>query len=335
MAAQDKNKKAWIDAQIKAGSTKTRAQLGSDYDDLQSRKTTSVANVEDLRAKVVKFFPAYAYLLDPKSAFGQDVAQTLANAVKFDYQAPRLEGELRGTTYYKTVEASARQFDAMMPQDQARKVDVAKRTLLQKYGNLGFDDATLNDLALTVARKDLDQNAASQLAFSASFRKSTGAKAAVAAAMQSPEAASLKTLARSYSYNLTDDEVKSVLTGQPTRSGVVMTQDSLTAKMKSYVKGMLPHLSNQIDADLTLEDIGGGYKKYAADTLELDPNSIDMLNGPFLKAFGNAEKGQMSLGDWITTLKSDPTFGYQHTKQANRDASTFALSIAKMFGKVK
>jgi hypothetical protein len=54
-----------------------------------------------------------------------------------------------------------------------------------------------------------------------------------------------------------------------------------------------------------------------------------------LDAFGNAEKGQMALGDWVAKLKSDPRYGYQNTKAANRDAQSLGLTIAKAFGKVR
>jgi hypothetical protein len=60
-----------------------------------------------------------------------------------------------------------------------------------------------------------------------------------------------------------------------------------------------------------------------------------MFQGPFLDAFGNAQTGQMSLGDWVAKLKSDPRYGYQNTKAANRDSQSLALTIAKAFGKVR
>ena len=64
--------------------------------------------------------------------------------------------------------------------------------------------------------------------------------------------------------------------------------DELLNKMKSSAKGVLPHLSSQIDAGLSLKDISENYKQYAAQILERDPNQIDMFQGPFLDAFGNA-----------------------------------------------
>jgi hypothetical protein len=40
------------------------------------------------------------------------------------------------------------------------------------------------------------------------------------------------------------------------------------------------------------------------------------------------------LTDWVTTIKSDPSFGWQFTKQANQQSTDIALTLARAFGKV-
>lgn len=274
MAEAKNPRKAYIDAQIKAGSTKTRAELGREYDDQQAKKATTVANPADLKAKVDRYLPAYSFLLDPNGIFGPDVAQVLADAVAQNYDATRFEGALAATNYFKTATPEQKAF--------ARK-------------QLPVDKARI-----------------------------------------SSEATALKQLAKSYNYAISDAELQAVLTGAPMPgTGKPVSQDELLNKMKSSAKGVLPHLSSQIDAGLSLKDISENYKQYAAQILERDPNQIDMFQGPFLDAFGNAEKGQMSLGDWVAKLKSDPRYGYQNTKAANRDSQSLALTIAKAFGKVR
>lgn len=274
MAEAKNPRKAYIDAQIKAGSTKTRAELGREYDEKQAKKETTVANPADLKAKVDRYLPAYSFLLDPNGIFGPDVAQVLADAVAQNYDATRFEGALAATNYFKTATPEQKAF--------ARK-------------QLPVDKARI-----------------------------------------SSEATAIKQLAKSYNYAISDAELQAVLTGAPMPgTGKPVSQDELLNKMKSSAKGVLPHLSSQIDAGLSLKDISENYKQYAAQILERDPNQIDMFQGPFLDAFGNAEKGQMALGDWVAKLKSDPRYGYQNTKAANRDAQSLALTIAKAFGKVR
>lgn len=267
-------RKAYIDAQIKGGSTKTRAELGRDYDDLQAKKATTVSNPVDLKAKVDRYAPAYSFLLDPNGAFGADVAQVLADAVAKNYDSTRFEGALAATNYFKTATPEQKAF----------------------------------------AKKQLPAGKAQLTA----------------------EANTIKQLAKSYNYALSNAELQAVLTGAPMPGTTkAISQDELLNKMKLSAKGVLPHLSDQIDAGLSLKDIGENYKQYAAQILERDPNQINMFQGPFLDAFGNKETGQMSLGDWVAKLKTDPRYGYQHTRAANRDAQSLALTIAKAFGKVK
>jgi hypothetical protein len=335
MATPANKRKDYIDSQIKAGSAKTREELGIEYDDLQLRKTTDVANIDDLRAKVLRFLPAYAYLLDKNGPFGLDVAQVLANAVKSDFQTPRLEGELQNTSYFKTAQASVRTFDALKAQDQEVVINKAKSLIRTKYGNLNLDDQAITDISRTIARNGLDDVAAGNLIYSTSFSREPRNLVAPSMAMSSPDASRLKTLAKNYNYPITDDEIKNVLTGQAGPGQNPLTEADLLNKMKLQVKGAMPYLSDQIDAGLSLEDIGATYKKYAGSILEKDPNSINMFDGPYLAAFGSSDSGQMSLGDWVAKLKTDPKFGYQNTRQANQDATSIGLSIAKAFGKVK
>ena len=274
MAEAKNPRKAYIDAKVKAGSTKTRVELGREYDEQQARKVTTVANPADLRAKVDRYLPAYSFLLDPNGIFGPDVAQVLADAVAQNYDATRFEGALAATNYFKTATPEQKAFaKKQLPADKARI---------------------------------------------------------------SSEANSLKQLAKSYNYALSDSELQAVLTGTPMPgTGKPVSQDELLNKMKMSAKGVLPHLSSQIDAGLSLKDISENYKQYAAQILEKDPNQIDMFQGPFLDAFGNAQTGQMALGDWVAKLKSDSRYGYQNTKAANRDSQSLALTIAKAFGKVR
>lgn len=331
----DKKRKKYIDDQIAAGSTKTRAQLGREYDDMEARRTTTATDYEDLRKKVEQFIPAYAYLLTEESAFGPEVAKVLADAVRFDYTATRLEGALKSTPYFQTANAATRQFDALPQPDKDRVIDATKTNLAENFGDLMLDDATLTVLATNIVRKGMNETAAKQYLFQYSFTNTSGDPALGAMALRSDEAQRIRNLAKSYNYGISEGELRNVLTGgKDPLTGSVMSEDALVAKMKANIKGVMPQLADQIDAGLTLEQIGANYKKYAAQVLERDENSIDMFNGPYLQAFGNREQGQLSLTEWITTLKSDPKFGWQYTQTANQQATDVALTLARAFGKV-
>jgi hypothetical protein len=331
----DKERKKYIDDQIKAGSTKTRAQLGREYDDRQARKSTTANNLEDLRKKVEQFIPSYSYLLTEESAFGPEVAQVLADAVRFDYTATRLEGALKSTPYFMTANAATKQFDALPDPDKARVVDATKSNIAENFGDLMLDDATLTVLATNIVRKGMNDTAAKQYLYQYSFSKMSDDPGLGRMALRSDEAQRIRNLAKAYNYGINEDELRNVLTGgKDPLTGAVMSEDALVAKMKANVKGVMPQLADQIDAGLTLEQIGSNYKKYAAQVLEKDENSINMFDGPYLQAFGNRENGQLSLSEWITTLKTDSRFGWQYTQTANQQATDIALTLARAFGKV-
>ena len=158
----------------------------------------------------------------------------------------------------------------------------------------------------------------------------------IKSALQSEQANAIRQLGKAYGYQVSDSQIQSILTGTPdVATGQTLTEDSLRQRLRSYVKGAMPHLSDQIDAGLTLEDIGASYKRLASQLLEKDESQIDMFSGPYLRAFGDPKNGQLSLSDWVTTVKSDPTFGWQYTKQANDQATSIGLSLARAFGKVQ
>jgi hypothetical protein len=108
----------------------------------------------------------------------------------------------------------------------------------------------------------------------------------------------------------------------------------LREQLQAKWKGAMPHLRDQFDAGLTLDQIGSSYKSYASQLLEMPEDQINMFEGPYLQAFDNGEGGQLSLSQWIEKVKTDSRFGWQYTKQANQQATDIALTLARAFGKV-
>lgn len=141
----------------------------------------------------------------------------------------------------------------------------------------------------------------------------------------------LKKIGTAYLSPLSDDRIIESLTGG-------ISEDDVLRISREKAKALYPHLAKQIDAGLTLNDLAYDYQRTAADLLELTPDQIDMSKGKFNLALKTGEGGKermMSTSEWIQTIKSDPDFGWQYTKQANDQATNVALSIAKAFGKVK
>ena len=293
-----------------------------------------------------QFFPSYAStftMADATNVFGADLINLMVKVSdpKNGYDMTttagkeRIKAELRGTTYWQTTVAAARTFDQSTTGDQNLLVQQTKNRIASTYGDLNMDEQTLIDVSRVVARNGLTGISEQQAIYNAVFRQKDK-QVGIKSALQSEQANAIRQLGKAYGYQVSDSQIQSILTGTPdVATGQTLTEDSLRQRLRAYVKGAMPHLTDQIDAGLTLEDIGASYKRLAGQLLEKDESQIDMFSGPYLRAFGDPKNGQLSLSDWVTTVKSDPTFGWQYTKQANDQATSIGLSLARAFGKVQ
>ena len=293
-----------------------------------------------------RFFPSYAStftMADATNVFGVDLINLMVKVSDptsgYDLNTTqgqeRIKAELRGTTYWQTTVEAARNFDQATTGDQNLLIQQTKNRIASTYGDVNMDEATLIDVSRIVARNGLTGMSEQQAIYNAVFRQKDK-QVGIRSALQSEQANAIRQLGKAYGYQVSDSQVQSILTGVPdVATGQTLTEDSLRQRLRAYVKGAMPHLSDQIDAGLTLEDIGASYKRLAGQLLEKDESQIDMFSGPYLRAFGDPKNGQLSLSDWVTTVKSDPTFGWQYTKQANDQATSIGLSLARAFGKVQ
>jgi len=292
-----------------------------------------------------KFFPSYSddwLAANAETYFGKDLIDLMIKVSDpkgvYDLNTSagleRIQQEIRGTNYWQTTISATKNFDQLIDADKQNLITQTKSRIANTYGDIGLTEDTLNQVAATVARTGLTGLGEKQAVYNVVF-KAGSPQAQTGRALSGVDADRIKQLGKAYNFNVTDSQVQSILTGTPEAStGQVLTEEGLRQRLQKYVKGAMPQIADQIDAGLTLEDIGGNYRRYAAQLLERSEDEIDMFSGPYLKAFGTKESGQLSLSDWISTVKSDPTFGWQYTKTANQQATDIGLSLAKAFGKV-
>jgi hypothetical protein len=292
-----------------------------------------------------KFFPSYSddwLAANAETYFGKDLIDLMIKVSDpkgvYDLNTSagleRIQQEIRGTNYWQTTISATKNFDQLIDADKQNLITQTKSRIANTYGDIGLTEDTLNQVATTVARTGLTGLGEKQAVYNATF-KATSNQAQTGRALSGVDADRIRNLGRAYNFKVSDDQVQSILTGTPEAgSGQVLTEEGLRQRLQKYARGAMPQLADQIDAGLSLEDIGGNYRRYAADLLERSEDEIDMFSGPYLKAFGSKDGGQLSLSEWVTTVKSDPTFGWQYTKQANQQSTDIALSLARAFGKV-
>jgi len=332
-----KNTKAWVDREIQnRGISDTPANRKRLRDEF---KKMSAAGDEAWLDQFKQDYPAYASwtTADVVSYFGQDFIDVLMKSAdpNVEYSDEEIRRMVRNTKYYQSTTIAQQNFDKSTVAVQNQLVENAINSIRETYGDLQFSETDIQNLGRTVARNQLTGVGLRQEVFRASFKATTGQGDVRQQALTGAQADQIQRLARSFGRSATNDEIQSILTGQPTADGRVLTTEGFRQALQQEAIGAFPQLQAQIDAGLSLEQIGSRYRTYAADLLEKNPEEIDMFSGPYLTAFGNKTDGPMSLGDWVTTVKSDPKFGWQYTNQANQQATDIALTLARAFGKVQ
>jgi len=332
------DQKTFVDAQITARKLKdtpaNRKLLRAEY-----QKTAKPADDMAWMEIFRKDYPSYSDWTTSAVTehFGQDFMDILNDASLSPEEQQR---RLKSTKYFTAVNDKQYKFDTERTGVQQELIATARRAITTDYADIGLSETDLADLSKTVARSGLTGTGLKQAVYQYAFRRAAAAPMAtdtkmVTNVLQGADADAIRQNARAYGYAVSDAEVQAALTGGM-YNGVAVSSESILQKAQKAAKGAYGHLSDQIDAGLSLSDIFENYKRYAANVLELDESQIDFTKDPkWQSAFGTKESGQMGLGDWVTKLKSDESFGWQYTKQANQQATDIGLTLARAFGKVK
>lgn len=345
MAIPDQS--TWIEEQLSVLGLKdtkeNRAMLAKRYNTRYEMGTPG-----DWYSYFKKQFPQFASMFDGAEGeakateiFGADVINLFKDVASNpqDYDLSSNEGlaafdsKLMATKYYQDTTSKQRAYDTMAMPDRIASIDMTKKAIADKYGELSLGDADIEKIAEYAVRNALSELALTQYVYS--YANLNAGKAIT----ETVNAGKLRAVARAYGYNPgnLDDLIESILTGEKVGiTGQVYTEDTLRQKAKDYAKILYPHLNQQLDNNYSLEDIFEPYKEVAARTLDISPNQIDFADNKWKKALSQTAQGtQMNLGEWETEIRSNPDYGYQYTKQAIKDSQDMAFFIARAFGKVK
>ena len=310
---------------------------------------TAKFKVGDWQAVLQDQFPGYSkdwLAANSSQHFGQDMINLMVEAAKpngkfmgltTDASVAAFQKAIKQTVYWQTTETAAKNFDQAIGVDRDRIINNKKLEIANSYGDVSFDDATLTQLATNAARLGLTGLGLQQAVYAGALKPGAGGSQTALAGrvLQGADADRIRSIGRSWNTKISDSQVQAILTGKADpATGIVLTEDALREQLQAKWKGAMPHLRDQFDAGLTLDQIGSSYKTYASQLLEKPEDQINMFEGPYLQAFDNGAGGQLSLSQWIEKVKTDDRFGWQYTKQANQQATDVALTLARAFGKV-
>lgn len=262
------------------------------------------------RTKYADVFTLFSKAIDPKT--GKQVMED----VEFDRR-------WKGTSFYRGLQTSqkGRELSTAIGNFTWGSGNLAK--FLTKAIQFGYEGDNLKQQAYAELFSKVDNKYVNDLAIK-EVRASTPYLA-------------LKDIGKQYFFDFADSQIEQVLAGTPNAEGVAVSRDDLIRKARLAAKATYGHLSEQIDAGLTLEDLSASYKEKAAKLLELDPNTINFATD-FSDALNYRKDGQprvLSMSEWETELRTNDKYKYSFTKQANQDATSIGLAIARAFGKVQ
>lgn len=276
---------------------------------------------------IVQNIPEIADLL--KTAYEQ----------KWEPGGAKFQAALEATNWWQTTTASARQWDINSQRDPATYnsyIDVRATEINQAALTKGIrlSDVTARDLALKSLRNGWSEQ---MILDSIGLEAVTAGPTGMTQLLEGYYGQQMRRYLADYGVTLADTTFNSFL------NRIAVGNESLDSFQDyalSMAKTLYPALTQQFDAGKTFEDAVGGYRQIAANTLEVDPMSIDFMDPMWATAVtyqpdpATGEQRMMNLQEWGDYLRNTPTFGYEYTEQAKSRAYQVIDRLANLFGRV-
>jgi hypothetical protein len=333
-------KKADVDAALaSSGLPDTPANRKQIREDLKAGKKPQ-ANWETLVAEQAG---EYAYLLDQKY---EGVPELLRKAVQEGYFKSE-EGkkqflqEFQNTGYYRNTSQKQQLFDKKTPADKQGAIQKQIDDIRAEYGEIQFDQATLEEIAGVAARNGSSDVELGRLVYRAAFKRGAVSPdfttpTAAKTALGGNDADRIRAIYRAYGQRPNDEQISRILAQETDpASGMVMTEDMLRNNLRDLAKVSYSPFADLLDRGVSVETIFSPYQQIAARVLEKTPDQVAFLNENGVPTqFASALMGEkpMSLTEWITKLKSDDRYGWQFTTEAKQQATSLVMDLEKKFG---
>jgi hypothetical protein len=289
----------------------------------------------DWRTAAQEMYPEYLAIVEDNPEIGL----LLEKAIEEGYDETRFAAELRGTTWWKTTTATAREWDlasGLDPASYQRQVDEAAASIQQEALNLGIrlSSEKLQELALKSERLGWG---AQRITNAIGMTAVEGGMEGTTQLREGYYGQQIRNLAKQYGVSLAGTTFNSFV------NKIAVGEETL-GSFQDYAmtigKSLYPSLSEQFDSGRTFEDITSSYKNIAANILERDSNAIDMSSPEFVQAITyvpdtkTGEQRLMNMGEWGDYLRKTESLGYQNTTEARSRAYEVSNKIANMFGRV-
>jgi hypothetical protein len=332
--------KADVDAALASSGLPDTPQNRKDVRDQLKAGKKKVTNWEALVAEQAG---EYAYLLDPKFEGVPDLLRKAVQQEWFKSEEGKAQfvQELKKTPYGLNTTKNQQGFDVKTPAEQQLSVQAQIDKIRGEYGEIQFDQATLEEVAGVAARNGASDVELGRLVYRAAFKRGSVAPdfttpVAAKTALGGEDADRIRAIYRAYGQRPDDTQISRILAQETDpASGVVMTEDMLRNNLRDLAKVSYAPFADLLDRGVSVETIFSPYQQIASRVLEKAPDQVAFLDGNGVPTqFASALMGEkpMSLTDWITKLKSDDKYGWQFTNEAKQQASNLVMDLEKKFG---
>jgi hypothetical protein len=258
----------------------------------------------------------------------------LRQALTQGWSVTRFQQAVEGTHWWKTNSATAREMVALSIADPAEyqsRIRNAEQQLGLQARQMGINDLpNLAGLALNSIVNNWTQ---------AQTARALGQYYNINAAPQGQGAQIYQQLQQTYNdYGVPYSQLSLQRGVQKILEGMT-TADTYTQTAINAAKGLYPGAAAQISQGMTVKDIADPYVQTYANTLEVDPNSINWRQDPQITAALRGQlsetskgptEGTMPLYQFQTNLRQDPR--WQYTQNARDTMSTALMQLGKTFG---
>lgn len=266
-----------------------------------------------------------------------EVWKAMSDAVKAGKNATGVDADFMATSFYKNNTAAARSWYVKERADPAQTAaDVAQQTQAiqntAQQAGITLDPVRAQQMAQSYLRYGWTQTDL-QRAIGAEWHYDPATKNQAAAVTK------MKADAKNWLVPLSDQAIQTW--GQGIISGM-STDANFQQYLRDSAKSLMPQLSNLIDThagdpNFTVKTFADPYAQHAANLLGIQSDQVDLNDPKWRRALDQVdsktgERRIMSLSEWDSTLKTDPTYKYDSSANGVQDGLALAGSLKSSLG---
>lgn len=265
-----------------------------------------------------------------------EIRALLSRYVRGEIDDATLQGLVMQTNLWRTTTEAQRAWQSLETTDPATatsRVQAQATTFIAMARQQGFqlDPARADQLAREALRNGWTPQ---------QIENAIGAEFQYNASMLQGQAADFRSqvdnLASSYFVPLSDEAKKNYVTWMV--QGIV-DEGWVENQMRNYAKSLFPTIAADIDKGVTVAQYAEPYRQIAANTLGVNPSSIDFVDPKWGAALNfvdtkTGERRPMTLDQWNQTLRSDERYGWRHTSGAKAEGYALVMNLAKAMGRI-